>query len=84
VANSERLVANPELSRYGRLQEAADVCGGRGRLWVLNAFLVRAGGQWVATYGGDGQVQGWFPQLMSIATSGCSVVLERFRHGGLE
>jgi hypothetical protein len=66
------------------LQEAADVSGGRGRLWVLNAFLVPVGEESMATYGGDGPRHGWFPRLMSIATSGCPVVLERFRHGGFE
>jgi hypothetical protein len=74
----------PGQFRYGRLQEAADVCGGRGRLWVLNGFLVRVDEESMATYGGDGQRHGWFPWLMSIATRGCPVVLERFRHGGFE
>jgi len=45
----------PGQFRYGRLQEAAGVCGGRGRLWVLNVFFVRVDEELMAVYGGDGQ-----------------------------
>jgi hypothetical protein len=66
------------------LQEAADVCGGRGRLWVLNAVLVLVGEESMATHRGDGQIYGWFPRLMSIATAIGAVILERFLHCGSE
>ena len=57
----------PGQFRYGCLQEAADVCGGRGRLWVLNAFLVLRGDGSIAIDGDGGQICGWFTGPMLIA-----------------
>ena len=70
----------PGQFRYGRLQEAADVCGGRGRLWVLNAVLVLESEELTVTGSDSWQERGWFTRLMSIASARRSQILEDFRH----
>jgi hypothetical protein len=66
------------------LQEAADVCGGRGRLWVLNAFLVLRVDGSIAIDGDGQQICGWFTGLMVIATADGLVIVEGCWHGGSE